>query len=241
MQILHTTKFDNDLQNQLPHLQNYPELLPFIGKEWDVSPHKILLIAESHYIDEGAISSNHENDWYNYNSDNFLWKDYLDSINTRDNVDKADNVKIHGYRSPYLHYYNVKKEIKSNLSDFKETELIFPYLAYYNYFQRPALADGASIINNEKDNEIAYNTFKSLVNIIKPSKIIFTSNRSYDSFLYSINKHDEQALFSIKIHSVPHPGSAWWNRKAAKYGKAIGTNKNRTGRERFIDIITSKI
>ena len=52
---------------------------------------------------------------------------------------------------------------------------------------------------------------------------------------------NEQNLFSINIYSVPHPGCAWWNKKSSKYGMKIGTNINRTGRERFIDIITSKI
>lgn len=243
METLYSTEYDNDLQNQLPHLKNYPELLPFIGNKWNESELRILLIAESHYIDyidkdKGAISEAHAKDWYNYKSSDFIWPTYLNSINTRQNI---TNAELDKYKSPYLHYYNMKKAITSNIPEFKNVELVYPYFAYYNYFQRPAYKDGASIINNAKDNEIAYNTFKTIIEIIKPNKTIFTSNKSFSSFLNSRNKSNEQDLFSTKIYSVPHPGSAWWNRKSANYGKVIGTNNNRTGRERFVDIITSKI
>ncbi len=144
MEKLHTEEFDDQLKLMIPHLNNYPELLPFIGKKWNEYKTKTLIIAESHYIDEGAISDAHINDWYNYKAEDFLWKDYLDSINTRHNVDLADNVEIHGYKSPYLHYYNMKKEIKTNISKLKDVDLVYPYFSYYNYFQRPALSDGAS-------------------------------------------------------------------------------------------------
>lgn len=240
MEVLYTTGYDVDLQSKLPHLNNYPELLPFIGKYWSESA-KILLIAESHYIDKGAISAEHSKDWYYYKSSDFLWKNYLPSINTRLNVYQADNVKKYGYKSPYLHYYNMKMEIKSNIPKFKDTELVYSHFSYYNYFQRPAYADGASIVNELNDNEIAYNTLKVVIDIIKPNKIIFTSNKSFSAYLHSRNKLNEQFLFPTKIYSVPHPGSAWWNRRSANYGKVIGANINRTGRERFVDIITSKI
>ena len=83
--------------------------------------------------------------------------------------------------------------------------------------------------------------FKSIIGIINPDKIIFVSNLSFKTFLNSRNKYNENHLFKNNIYSVPHAGSAWWNRKSSNYGKAIGTNTNRTGKQRFVDIITSKI
>ena len=245
MEALYTEIYDAQLRAALPHFNNYPELLPHIGKYWNESPYKILLIAESHYIDyfnkdKGAISEAHSKDWYNHKSSDFLWKSYLDSINTRENVKSAELEK---YKSSYLHYYNMKKEIKSNLPEFKDAELIYPYLSYYNYFQRPAYKDGSSIDNNHKDDEIAYTTISFIYKIIKPNRIIFTSNKSFNSFINSRDKLEEKYLFPINqlVYSVPHPGSAWWNRRSMNYGKNPATNKNRTGRERFIDIITNRI
>ncbi len=247
MEKLYTEEFDVQFKSKISHLKNYPELLPHIGKDWEKSPIKFLIIAESHYVDKpnGAISEIHANDWYNHSSIDFIWKGkdepYLNIINTRYNVDFADNVKSKRYKNPYLHYYNMKNEIKENFTFLNDVELIYPYLSYHNYFQRPAYVEVKSIDNNEIDNEIAYSTFKSIIEIIEPDKIIFVSNLSFKTFLNSKEKHNEKHLFENNIYSVPHAGSAWWNIKSAKYGKVIGTNINRTGRERFVDIITSKI
>lgn len=243
METLYTSEYDNDLQSQLPHLKNYPELLPFIGNKWNESELKILLIAESHYIDiinkenERNISEAHEKDWYSYKSGDIKWKGYLESINTRLNVTKAETEK---YNSPYVHYYNMRDTFREKISEFKDIEFVYPYFAYYNYFQRPAYKDGASIINSPEDDKIAYNTFKVVTKTIQPNKIIFTSNKSFNAYLNSRNKLNEQNLFSVNIDSVPHPGCAWWNRRSKKYGKNTDTNKFRTGRDKFIDIITSK-
>ena len=244
MEPLYTTKYDNDLQSQLPHLQNYPELLPFIGNKWNESKLKILLIAESHYIATKDIQKEQLENWYDYSSADF--KKYESDpfqlhnyINTRLNVTRAETEK---YSSPYVHYYNMKNAIRDNIPEFKNIdELVYPYFAYYNYFQRPAYTEGASIINKPIDDEKAYNTFKVIIDTIQPNKIIFTSNKSFNTYQNSRNKLGEQSLFSDKIYSVPHPGSAWWNRRSKKYGKDIKTNQNKTGKKLFIDIITSKI
>lgn len=247
METLYTTEFDNDLQNQLPHFKNYPELLPFIGKYWNESPYKILVIAESHYIATKDIQKEQLENWYDYSSSNF--KQYESDpfqlhryINTRYNVNNAFLINKNESQRPYMHYYNMRRAIKQNIEFFKVKDNIFDYLAYYNYFQRPAYIEGESIINNDKDDKIAFDTFINIVDIVKPEKIIFVSSKSYHSFK---NNKDltKQIMCKIpaKIYTTPHPGSAWWNRRSKNYGKNIKTNEYRTGREKFIEIITSKI
>jgi hypothetical protein len=44
MEILHTTKYDDQLNLRLPHLRNYPQMMPFIGANCDKMKTKILLL-----------------------------------------------------------------------------------------------------------------------------------------------------------------------------------------------------
>lgn len=247
MKYLHTTEFDNNLQNQLPHLKNYPELLPFIGDNWNESKLKTLIIAESHYIDINGLKNFHIENWYENSSKDFNQtklienKDYYTNyINTRYNVDFAEKIKEKGFKKPYIVYYNIKKEIKEHISDMKDQEYIFSYFSFYNYFQRPALIQGESIKDErtKKDIEIAYDTIKKIVTIIKPKKVIFISKLSFNTFLESKKNDTNSNIFNgITIVDVPHPGSAWWNRRSKNYGKNEDSNKYRTGKERFIHFI----
>ena len=43
MEKLYTEEFDEQLKLMIPHLNNYPELLPHIGKNWENSPIKFLV------------------------------------------------------------------------------------------------------------------------------------------------------------------------------------------------------
>ena len=113
---------------------------------------------------------------------------------------------------------------------FADQENVFPFLAMYNYFQRPAFEEGKSIVNNEKDNKIAFETLKTVVEIIKPSRIIFASRKAFAAFKSS--NQNKTTIDSITVNNIPHPGSAWWNMQSEAYG-------GKTGREHFINIIKS--
>lgn len=248
METIHTEQYDEQLKLAVPHFINYPELLPHIGEFWDTSPYKYLIIAESHYIDTKCFRKSHYNDWYNESSNNFIEDDlveniyyYRNYINTRRNVNNAFVNNKKESEKPYRHYYNMRKEFRNNLDFFKENDIVFNYLSYYNYFQRPAFVQGESIDNNENDNVFAYHTFNSLINIIKPTKVIFISKKSFDAYNKIRIQNNDVQLEIVKNNFAPHAGMPWWNRRSANYGKNIDTGKNRTGRERFIDIITNKI
>jgi hypothetical protein len=128
-------------------------------------------------------------------------------------------------------YYNVKEGVRTARPDVFPADQVFPQFAVYNYFQRPAFVEGESIVNNNQDNRVAYETLKTLVSILQPRSIIFVSSKGFDAFWWNRHNDSDKSIFDgIQIDGVPHAGCAWWNRQAKSYG-------NRTGREKFIDLI----
>jgi hypothetical protein len=110
--------------NELPHLQNYPQMLPYIGSKWGENK-KILFLAESHYIPGVDIKSiypeiDFRSKWYDLNESYFDGHDYLkDYINTRSVIEKSDDVHNSGFSSPLTIYYNIKEELKKILVRYK--------------------------------------------------------------------------------------------------------------------------
>jgi hypothetical protein len=237
MQNTFTTMFDTELTAKLKHLNNYPQMLPYIGVRWTEQSKRILLLAESHYIPGDELSGlntqkeTHLTDWYNNNSSKF-YQGLSDYISTRDVVQKADNPAEKGTAKPLTIYYNIKTELKKHIPHLKDENQIFPFFSVYNYFQRPHFKSGGSINNTAEDNEVAYQTLKTVIEIINPTQVIFVSTKARKSFIAKFNKDLDKSCFNnINIDGVPHASSQWWNRKSAAYS-------NRTGREKFISLIT---
>ena len=232
----YTIEYDEKLQEGLKHLQNYPQMLPFIGKFWKDSKRRILFLGESHYIpgDELAIIKNasHLQNWYENNSSSF-YLGFSDYINTRLVVNRADNKREEGFDKPLTMYYNIIKECQKNIPALLNEEHIFPFFSYYNYFQRPAFKVTESIVNDKIDDKVAFDTLKLITSLIKPKKIIFVSSKAIQSFKQHKKTDSEKLLFAkIIIDSVPHASSVWWNRKSKPCG-------NQTGREKFISLINN--
>ena len=236
MKRLHTTAFDDKLRTGLQHLFNYPQMMPFIGANWHDSTNKILLLGESHYMPGEELkdipNETHLQDWYNNTSDHF-YPALADYIDTRGVVEKADNVEEEGFAKPLTMFYNIKRELQSHIPGLKNEKCIFRHFSFYNYFQRPHFVEGDSIENDSKDDEIAYQTLKLMIQLIRPSKIIFASTKAKQSFDRKFYSETERHDFEgIMIDGVPHASSAWWNTSAVAYG-------NKTGREKFISLITN--
>lgn len=225
---------DAYLLDRFTHLNNYPVMLPFIGSKYGYSIKKILLLGESHYIPSDEIDDCFTDDWYNQN--HIKLNDYYSGwINTRSVIERADDIKVHGFQKSFTIFYNVKNELKNHVKHLENEELVFPHISFYNYFQRPALVETESIINDENDNNIAYDTFKAVKELIKPDLVIFLSVKAYNSFSWLVDNRNEYKLFEdVNIDFVPHPSSAWWNKKSKKY--AI-KDEPLTGREKFIELI----
>ncbi|MEP7110490.1 MAG: hypothetical protein ABI760_21025 [Ferruginibacter sp.] len=237
---LHTTEYDDRLNKGLKHLQNYPQLLPFIGCYWNDnrigSQHKILFIGESHYLSGKKLNeiknTTYKNDWYNNNSKRFN-KELADSIDTRGVVDRADWMVKGNIDKALSIFYNIKKELLNHLPYLSNEKQIFPFFSFYNYFQKPAFIKGASIKNTQEDDAVVYKTLKFITLLIKPCKIIFLSSKACYSFYYEHSTDIKKDSFkNIIIDYVPHPGCAWWNKKANAYG-------GRTGRGKFISLINN--
>jgi hypothetical protein len=236
MNISYTTIFDEELISKIPHLKNYPQMKPYIGSKWKNQNRKILLIGESHYIPGDELkdleNETHLTNWYHNTSDNF-YQGLADYIDTRGVIHKADNPKLEGYSKALMIFYNLKREIQNTVIELKTESEIFPYFSVYNYFQRPHFKEGGSIKNARIDNEIAYKTLKSIISIIKPTDIIFVSSKAKDSFDFQFSIDGEKEIFgTIKVDSVPHASCRWWNTVSGRYG-------NRTGREKFIALISN--
>ena len=232
------TTYDRQLLNDLAHLKNYPQLLPYIGSKWGESK-KILFLAESHYLPGNEIKSsgteiNFQKNWYSLNENSFPKSlDYLKNyINTRSVIEKADDKSNAGFHKPLSIYYNIKNEIRINLKGLEKENLIFPFFSIYNYFQKPSFIETDSIKNTAQDDEIAFDTLKKVYKIINPELIVFVTKKGYEAFKKQQKIKSDNTFNNVIIKRTPHAGSAWWNKKAKAYN-------NKTGREYFIEIIKS--
>ncbi len=223
------SKYDEWLLDNLNHLQNHNCYLPHIGKDYDISIPKILIIAESHYLPKENNNAFSANDWY-FNSEKVYSIIKSKSwINTRSVVNHYQMNKIS--KGGMSIFYNLEKSFKNVYNDVS----LFEVCAYINYFQRPSETAGDSINVSSVDSEIALENLLGLIKILKPTKIIFVSSKAYNDFkLNTTDKLRKQLPF---IGSVPHPSaSSWWNRPSKKYG--LNTKGNTaTGREKFERII----
>jgi len=233
METLFTTEFDQDLKDSIPHLANYPEMLPFIGKDWHTSK-RILLLGESHYLPFDAVQKitglDFSKNWYLGNSKD-LGSHYSNNLRTRSNVDLIEN----GYREKALAIYSNIRNVLSQLPEVNCSEGVFNKFSFYNYFQKPANDDRAkdknrSILPDSEDKNKAFETLIQVIKIIKPTTIIFVSKKSFDAFKQVEFIKKESILNDITVDFVPHASRQWWYTKSRSYG-------NRTGREKFTDLI----
>lgn len=236
MEKLLNTDYDRDLQNKIHHYINYPELLPFVGKNWDTSK-RILLIGESHYLKYDELYNetgiDYLTNWYSRNSTR-LGKNFKKNIRTRNNVYIVEK----GYEKERA--LNIYRNLRSSLlgldlAGIDSKNRGFDKFCYYNYFQRPAYdkegsKQGRSIKASQEDNIFAFETLFKIVEVLKPVTIIFVSTKSFNAFnkIHSSNK--TSLLNGLEIDFVPHAGRPWWNKVAKNYG-------NRTGKLKFEDLV----
>jgi hypothetical protein len=229
-----STKFDKFFLKEIPHFKSYPSLLPFVGYNWTNSK-RILLIGESHYLPFDEIweyeSFDFLNNWYEGSGDR-LSEHHINYLNTRSNIFKLENGD---FSKPLTMYFNLKKSLLEVI-DLNENGFIFDRFSYYKYFQKPAAIneipnENRSIIPLNQDISVAFETFNLIVDILEPKVVIFVSSKSYNSFLAMKDKNLNFMELNAIIDVVPHAGSRWWNRSSGKYG-------NKTGKQKFIDLIS---
>ncbi|MCH5159140.1 MAG: hypothetical protein J1F33_08095 [Clostridiales bacterium] len=211
--------------------QSHPTLKPFIGKNYlsNELGMKILLVGESHYVEEPLpeiTSDSLLSDW---------WGDTPPLINdiswytTRGTIGNFMSGKSGAayalFREPCKIYNQCV--LNGKYQKWQDVYSIYDSFAYMNYFQMPALYKRISLWNsllkfNEETNKVhplslkiwnktedlSNDVFLSVVEILKPDKIIFLSTEAYNAFVRQNKDYNE-----TKIFATVHPTCAWWNRK----------------------------
>ena len=223
--------------------KNHKQMLPFVGVNYGKLK-KLLIVGESHYLHNSnsefsQIYSDIINNWYSVTHGDIFSKigkkigsDIISCTNTIANV----NAFITNCRTlPAYRIYKNVSDVAMKNSFFKGNNIEpFTYIAYMNFFQRPAELTGEKINPSKVDVEIAKNVFSHVINTIKTDYIFVVSSNVWD-YLHSIKFEN-----IITGHSC-HPGCAWWNIKAKKYTKYPPKIKV-TGKESFNDfLIVNKI
>lgn len=236
-----TEKYDNRLMDmgssdddETGFYAGFPQMLPWVGCNYDSGKYKkLLLIGESHYLPEDADEELLDpNTWYNENHSDYYSKGELieQYTNTRTIINGGKwSSRAHGiYRDPE----RIVKELISKDSETYKSERTnsFQFVAYYNYFLRPA-RKGLSIKQSmeQVDEKIANDAFMELVHILQPDYVYFLSK-----FAYETHKKNNKNKYSFKTTYSPHPSCAWWNRKHINYHEML-----LTGKEKFKEFLVA--
>jgi hypothetical protein len=236
--------FDLDLMNyKASHFKNFPEMMPWIGDEYNEQKIKILVVGESYFFKEATFHHNASN-WYSK-----TFKDNLSDKTGDLSKRSGHRVRHHITRSIDNSFKKNKKKthpmhrnlhdvlLKTEIFKAKKSKNYTPFssIAYINYFQRPAKSAGTSILEKTIDLQVALETIKNIVSIIKPNIVMFASVKAYkaartDKLLSFLDSRDVLYDYSA------HPCSQHWNRACKKYGNIRGkSNGPLRGEKRFIE------
>jgi hypothetical protein len=238
-----TNEYDKRF-NGISHFEKYPQMSPFIGKNYS-SEKGLLLIAQNPIIDEKEEKHNYEFLLKN-NTYKILGDYYIENINDIREKNKTIGYIIEKWTdlercilkysradfrkipfSQYL-YPNIVKTSK-HINFFKDnSENIFSYIAFMDFFQKPNYIK--EFIPNEDDIKIANIILEEVIKIIMPKYVYFAS----DCVFKSCNEEIQNK--NIIIGNGSHPG--YWNlkQKANHYSKPKDID-DISGNESFIHFI----
>ena len=206
----------------------HPELTPFIGKLYPKAPLKVLFLGESHYL---PAAYNHKvgQEWYERSTASYGFSaEALAWLNTAAII--RHDVIESNYKNPAHNIYRNIGKVYGEVFAKGDYPQALEYIAFGNYFLRPAEVCGESIIINSWDEEVrSFQQLAALEKQLQPALIVFVSKKAYESFVRVAQAQGATALLS-KAKSVPHPNSAWWNRAIAQY-------EGRTGKEELKNIL----
>jgi hypothetical protein len=192
----------------------YPVMRPYVGKDFHkVGNPSILLIGESHYLDEESPQRSSPEAWYSGGS-GALSEYEITFINT---ARLFEDSRAEGFRKKaHSIMRNALSVINENGPRYPDYRLVADNIAFYNFFLRPAV-DGGSLGAelSSQDIEIANEAFRTHFEALKPTAVVFLSSLAHNNF----NPLPE---LSVPVIATPHPGSKWWNLAAAKYGNRRG-------------------
>lgn len=230
--MISSIRFDHKLIQSVPYYSTFPQLLPLIGEQFGQHGKRLLLIGESHYLptlDETGreITIHHDDEtWYGAN-ESLLDATQKKWLNTRANAGSGHCQQY--WSKAYTIYRNIEYAILESGFQPADRTNMFQYVAYANYFLRPART-GVSLNVTGRDSQVSYETLQHLVRILHLEYLYFTSQLAWQSFQYIHGDTDH--LDGARMRVFPHPGSAWWNRRSKAYPDRSGAPQ--TGKEVFI-------
>lgn len=220
----------------------HPGYLPFIGDKYN--EYKILHIGESHYIgqkndpeaeDKYPITY-FENWWTDCCPD--LYNEYGGWYNTRkviENYLSGERRKGHSIFSETVKVFDKVYLGRDKVRMDHEESMNYHYFAFMNFFQMPSIYEGVKYWNSlwdaanklgnkqlaydmwEKAAQVSSEVVDDVIDILKPSVVIFTSasaKGAYDEY----GKHRSEPY----VISSVHPGCSWWNRPLKRYNGLTG-------------------
>ena len=202
----YTESFDAEF-DKIDFYKKYPIMRPFVGCHYQDTDLKILIIAESHYLPQKSTIHLNAEKWFK-GDDNKMNECEQKWVKTR-NIIGGENMKAHTI------YRNLAKALVE--TGFPDEGNAFRSVAFMNAFQRPARCK-KSIKVEKIDLEVSRQVVQSVVDILRPDAIIFTSTKAAKK----IGKH-----ITGRTYRTPHPACGWWGR-ASKKG---------TGKAQFMQII----
>ncbi|WGU67569.1 hypothetical protein QIU18_05410 [Capnocytophaga canimorsus] len=157
-------------------LSLHPELSPFIGKQYRNAPCKVLFVGESHYL-PSAYDNRVGAEWYSQSTASYGFTPaalaYLNTAQIIRNDVIASDFKNKSH-SIYRNIGNVYGEVFGK-GDYR---CALEFVAFSNYFLRPAEVCGGSIAVNDLDAKISYLHLTELHKQLQPQWIIFVSKKS---------------------------------------------------------------
>ncbi len=213
-------EFDTELKKN-DFINHHYECLPFIGDNYKTS--RLLLIGESHYVEECAIDNVKREDFYDISFDDLPGDMSDDGYKTYINTRYVFDSRINGERSFKGFFSGPATEIAriiysgDTLSLEQRISAMHQY-AFMNYFKRPSYDAGKTITGlTEADRKYAYEISCYIIKALSPKLIVFLSKKAYKEFYRSDQGHNFSSGYDIK--RVCHPSSCWWNRIREKSDK----------------------
>ena len=194
-------KMDNSYDDALKEIEfyknfkNHQLMLPYIG--FNYQEHRVLLVAESHYLgnEEDRKKVANFKEWYEDKGDITLSQE--GHINTRKVVEQW-------FSNGNGLFQKIKKELKNANIDIK---YFWEKIAFMNFFIVPSTNGSREICSTKEVEEKSLTNFEQVIKILKPNYILFLSKRSY----YIFERKNSEYL--KKASSFCHPTSLWWYRK----------------------------